>query len=65
MQKKKPKGPPEWVKKYKEKGKEVKLIRGNYYLCEYRSEYCPEKKRSKKISGKMLLFSSFAAPKGI
>ncbi|CEG12051.1 conserved hypothetical protein [groundwater metagenome] len=45
---------PEWAMKYREKGTEVKDIGGNYYLYEASSKWDPEKKRSKKISGKYL-----------
>ena len=35
---------PEWVKKYKEKGKSVKLRKGNYYLYEQKCIYDKSKK---------------------
>lgn len=45
---------PEWAMKYREKGTEVKDIGGKYYLYKASSKWDPEKKRSKKISGKYL-----------
>lgn len=45
---------PEWAKKYRKEGTEVKDIGGNYYLYKISSRWDPEKKRSKKITDKYL-----------
>jgi len=42
---------PAWATKYREKGKELRLINGKYYLYEYKTVYDKEKKKPKKISG--------------
>lgn len=41
---------PEWAKKYKEKGKEIRCIKGNYYLYKIKSVYNNKKKKSAKHS---------------
>src|SRR5690606_12668784 len=43
-----------WATKHKRKGTELRLINGKYYLYEVSSVWDKEKKRSKKISGKIL-----------
>lgn len=45
---------PDWVLKHKIKGSEVKHINGNYYLYKVSSRWNKEKKRSEKISGKLI-----------
>jgi len=45
---------PQWALKYKKKGTELRFIRGRYYLYEYRTVYDKEKKRPRKISGRLL-----------
>ncbi len=45
---------PEWATKHKKKGTELRLIGGRYYLYEVTSKWDPEKKRPKKITGKLL-----------
>lgn len=45
---------PTWATKYKKKGTELRLIKGRYYLYEVSSKWDAEKKRSKKITGKLL-----------
>lgn len=45
---------PEWATKHKRKGTELRLIKGRYYLYAVSSKWCPEKKRPKKITGKIL-----------
>jgi len=45
---------PDWALAHKRKGTELRLIRGNYYLYEVTSKWCPEKKRPVKITGKIL-----------
>jgi hypothetical protein len=45
---------PEWALACKRKGTELRLINGNYYLYEATSKWNPEKKRSVKITGKLL-----------
>ena len=45
---------PEWALKHKRKGTELRLIKGHYYLYEVSSKWNPEKKRTQKISGKIL-----------
>jgi transposase len=45
---------PEWALKHKRKGTELRLIKGHYYLYEISSKWNPEKKRSQKITGKIL-----------
>jgi len=41
---------PEWVKKYKQPNTEIKVLKGHYYLYNHTSVWCPEKKRTKKIT---------------
>ena len=50
----KPSTHPDWALACKRKGTELRLIRGNYYLYEVSSKWNPEKKRSMKITGKLL-----------
>lgn len=45
---------PKWATKHKRKGTELRLINERYYLYEVSSKWDPEKKRAKKISGKLL-----------
>lgn len=45
---------PEWATKHRRSGTELRLIRGNYYLYEYKTVYDKEKKKPKKISGKLI-----------
>lgn len=45
---------PQWAIKFKKKGTELRLINGKYYLYEASSKWNPEKKRSQKITGKLL-----------
>ena len=45
---------PEWALACKRKGTELRLINGKYYLYEVTSKWNPEKKRSVKITGKLL-----------
>ena len=45
---------PQWATKHKKKGTELRLIGGRYYLYEVTSKWDPEKKRPKKITGKLL-----------
>ncbi|MFA5972401.1 MAG: hypothetical protein WC780_08620 [Lentimicrobiaceae bacterium] len=45
---------PEWALNHKQKGMELRLLKGHYYLYEVHSKWDPEKKRSKKITGKLL-----------
>jgi Transposase DDE domain len=41
---------PFWVLKYKEKGKEIRLIKGNYYLYQVKCVWNKERKRPQKIT---------------
>jgi len=45
---------PEWALAHKKPGTELRLIRGRYYLYEYKTVYDKEKKGPRKISGKLL-----------
>lgn len=45
---------PLWATKHKSPGTELRLIRGKYYLYEYKTIYDPFTKKPKKISGKIL-----------
>lgn len=45
---------PEWATKFKRKGTELRLLNGRYYLYEVTSKWNPQKKRSQKITGKLL-----------
>ena len=45
---------PDWATKYRTKGTELRFINGKYYLYEVSSKWNPVKKRSQKISGKIL-----------
>lgn len=45
---------PEWATIHKKPGTELRLIRGKYYLYEYKTVYDKERKRPRKISGKLL-----------
>ena len=42
---------PEWVEKFRSKGKEIKRIGEHYYLYERKTVYDHEKHRAKKVSG--------------
>ena len=45
---------PEWVQKHKIPNTEIRCIRGKYYLYSHTSVWCPEKKRTKKITLKQI-----------
>lgn len=45
---------PEWATRHKRKGTELRLLNGYYYLYEVSSKWDPEKKRARKITGKLL-----------
>lgn len=45
---------PDWATKFRTPGTELRLIRGKYYLYQYKTIYDPLKKRPKKISGKLI-----------
>jgi len=45
---------PAWALAFKRKGTELRLLNGRYYLYEVTSKWNPEKKRSVKITGKLL-----------
>ncbi len=45
---------PSWATKYRAKDREVRYIGGRYYVYEYSYVYDPTKKRSRKITGKLL-----------
>lgn len=45
---------PDWALQHKKQGCELRLIRGKYYLYEYKTVYDPQKKGPKKITGKFL-----------
>jgi len=45
---------PEWALAQKRPGTELRLIRGNYYLYEYKTVYDKAKKQARKISGPIL-----------
>jgi hypothetical protein len=45
---------PEWALAFKRKGTELRCLNGRYYLYEVTSKWNPEKKRSVKITGKLL-----------
>ena len=45
---------PAWALSFKRKGTELRLLNGKYYLYEVTSKWSPEKKRSVKITGKLL-----------
>ena len=45
---------PQWALKHKRKGTELRLINGKYYLYEVTSKWDPQKKRARKITGKLL-----------
>ena len=45
---------PQWATMHKKPGTELRLIRGKYYLYEYKTVYDKERKGPKKISGKLL-----------
>ncbi len=45
---------PEWVQPYKEPRTEIKIIKGSYYKYEVRYQYNKEKKRTDKLTGKLL-----------
>jgi predicted transposase YbfD/YdcC len=41
---------PDWVLKFKVKNTEIRLVKGRYYLYDITSVWCPEKKRTKKVT---------------
>ena len=45
---------PDWVLKHKRPKTEIRKIKNNYYLYEISSKWDPQKKRAKKITGKLL-----------
>lgn len=45
---------PTWALKHRKSGTELRLIKGHYYLYEVTSKWNKEKKRSQKITGKIL-----------
>ncbi len=45
---------PQWVLAHKRPKTEIRFINGHYYLYEITSKWNPEKKRSQKITGKLL-----------
>ncbi|MBU0765389.1 MAG: hypothetical protein KJ607_11205 [Bacteroidetes bacterium] len=45
---------PDWATKHRTPGTELRLIRGNYYLYEYKTIYNKNRKRPQKISGKLI-----------
>ena len=45
---------PQWALEHKRKGTELHCINNKYYLYEVTSKWNPEKKRSVKITGKLL-----------
>ncbi len=45
---------PSWATKHKRSGTELRFINGKYYLYEVTSKWDPDKKRPKKITGKIL-----------
>lgn len=45
---------PEWVLKHKIPNSEIRCIRGKYYLYSITSVWCPEKKRTKKVTLKQI-----------
>jgi len=53
---------PDWAKELRQKGTEIKLINGKYYLFKVSSKWDPQKKRARKISGKYL---GILTPKGL
>ena len=45
---------PDWAIKHRKPGTELRLIRGKYYLYEYKTIYDKQNKKPKKITGKLL-----------
>ena len=45
---------PQWALNHKRPGTELRLIRGKYYLYEYKTVYDKQRKGPRKISGKLL-----------
>jgi len=45
---------PDWAIQHKRKGTELRFIKGNYYLYQVSSKWDPVKKKSRKITGKLL-----------
>lgn len=45
---------PDWVLKHKIPNSEIRCIRGKYYLYSITSKWCPEKKRTKKVTLKQI-----------
>lgn len=45
---------PQWATKFRVPGTELRLIKGNYYLYKYKTIYDKEKKKPRKISGKLI-----------
>lgn len=45
---------PEWVTAHRQKGTEIRHIKGQYYVYEVSSKWNPDKKRAQKITGKLI-----------
>lgn len=45
---------PTWIEKYKKPKTEIRFIKGTYYMYSVSYKYSPEKKRTMKITGKLL-----------
>jgi transposase len=45
---------PDWALQHKQKGTELRLLNGTYYLYQVTSKWNPQKKRAQKITGKLL-----------
>jgi transposase len=45
---------PQWATKHREQGTELRLLKGKYYLYQYKTIYDKEKKKPKKITGSLL-----------
>ncbi|MGC8663967.1 MAG: hypothetical protein ACP5TX_06190, partial [Thermoplasmata archaeon] len=45
---------PEWVLKYRTKGTQIRVIKGNYYLYKVHSVYNKDKKRAQLITDKYI-----------
>ena len=45
---------PDWVEKFRSKNREIKHIKGNYYLYERKTVYDSSKKQARKVSGAYL-----------
>lgn len=45
---------PQWALQHKKPGTELRLINGRYYLYQYKTVYDKDKKRPRKITGKLI-----------